>query len=124
MKTYKYTDDTNTVVHIFDEDGVSRSSTFVSALPAGVEILPADPVGEVVPEEVTRFQARAALLQAGLLDEVESLVFAAGADRMLQLAYEAATFKRHSQFVQAMAQQLDLSERQLDGLFIAAAQIE
>lgn len=77
-----------------------------------------------VPQEVTRFQARAALLQAGLLDDVESLVFSAEADRMLQLAYEAATFKRHSQFVHAMALQLGLTEQQLDDLFIAAAKIE
>lgn len=42
MKTYKYTDNSNTVAHVIDEDGVSRSSCLSSVLPAGVEILPAD----------------------------------------------------------------------------------
>lgn len=30
MTTYKYTDETNTVVHVIDEDGISRSSCMVS----------------------------------------------------------------------------------------------
>lgn len=41
-KVYKYIDSTNQSVHIFDEDGVSRSSALVEALPEGVSILPAD----------------------------------------------------------------------------------
>jgi len=32
MKTYQYTDESNTVVHIFDEDGISRSSCLVSVI--------------------------------------------------------------------------------------------
>lgn len=83
------------------------------------------PVPVTVPQEVTRFQARAALYQAGWLDEVEALIATPETDRMLVLAWQdALAFKRQSPFVQAMAQQLGLSEPQLDGLFIAAAQIE
>lgn len=83
------------------------------------------PVPITVPQEVTRFQARAALYQAGLLDGVESLIAAPEADRMLVLAWQdALTFKRHSSFVQAMAQQLSLGESQLDELFISASNIE
>lgn len=44
MKTYKYTDSTNNVVHIIDADGVSRSSCIASILPAGTVIAAADPV--------------------------------------------------------------------------------
>ncbi|KMJ53839.1 hypothetical protein ACG97_06260 [Vogesella sp. EB] len=74
---------------------------------------------------MTRFQARAALYQAGWLDEVEALIAAPETDRMLVLAWQdALTFKRQSPFVQAMAKQLGLSEPQLDGLFITAAGIE
>lgn len=40
MTTYRYTDATNTVAHIIDADGVSRSSMLASALPEGVEVLP------------------------------------------------------------------------------------
>ena len=42
MITYKYTDSTNTVVHVIDGDGISRSSMLISALPESTEILPAD----------------------------------------------------------------------------------
>jgi hypothetical protein len=43
VTTYKYTDATNTVVHVIDEDGVSRMSMAASALPVGTEVQPADP---------------------------------------------------------------------------------
>lgn len=42
MRTYKYTDATNTVVHIIDEDGKSRESCLADVVPDGDEILPAD----------------------------------------------------------------------------------
>jgi hypothetical protein len=40
MKTYQYTDPTNQVVHVIDEDGISRMSMLASALPDGTAILP------------------------------------------------------------------------------------
>lgn len=78
-----------------------------------------------VPQQVSRFQARAALYQAGLLDQVEAAIAAPGTDMMLKLAWQdAQTFKRESQFVAGMAQALGLSAQQLNDLFIAASQIE
>jgi hypothetical protein len=44
VKTYQYTDATNTVAHVIDEDGLSRMSMLASVLPEGVDILPADPL--------------------------------------------------------------------------------
>lgn len=43
MKTYQYTSPENTVVHVVDEDGISRMSMLASAVPDGVEILPCAP---------------------------------------------------------------------------------
>jgi hypothetical protein len=43
MKTYKYTDSTNTVVHVIDVDGISRSSCLASTLEDGAKILPCEP---------------------------------------------------------------------------------
>lgn len=43
MTTYKYTDATNTVVHVIDDDGISRSSMLASLVPEGESIIPADP---------------------------------------------------------------------------------
>ena len=39
---YKYTSPENTVVHVIDEDGISRMSVLASALPADTVIEPAD----------------------------------------------------------------------------------
>lgn len=50
MKTYRYTDASNSAVHVFDEDGVSRMSLAASALPVGAEVLP------FVPTELSQFE--------------------------------------------------------------------
>ena len=57
-KTYKYVDDSNEWVHIFDEDGITRSSAVVSEIPEGSEILPADPVPVETPvDPLVKLQA-------------------------------------------------------------------
>lgn len=77
-----------------------------------------------VPTTVTRFQARAALLGAGLLPQVEAAVAASG-DAFLQLAWaEATTFSRASPTVAALAGALGLDGAALDDLFRAAGAIE
>lgn len=76
-----------------------------------------------VPDVVTPFQARAALRAAGLLDGVLTLV--AAADATTQDAWEYATeFRRTSPLLNGLAQQLGMTDQQLDQLFIAAAAIE
>jgi hypothetical protein len=79
----------------------------------------------VVPQVVTRFQARAALLRAGLLDTVNALLGAPGADPFMKLAWEdAQEFKRESPTVLALASALGLTSAALDDLFRTAATIE
>ena len=76
----------------------------------------------VIPQVVSRFQAKAALLAAGLLDDVEAAM--AQASPVAQLAWsEAIEFRRDSTTVAAMASQLSLTDENLDDLFVAAAQI-
>lgn len=78
-----------------------------------------------VPPQVTRFQARAALHQAGLLAQVEVAIAEPDTDMMLKLAWQdAQTFKRDSQFISGMAKKLGLPDQKLDDLFISASQIE
>lgn len=72
---------------------------------------------------VTRYQAKAALLEAGLLDQCESIVAAAN-DPQLDLAWKEAGFIRLSSFVDYVGDQLNLTPEQLDDLFIAAAKIK
>lgn len=71
---------------------------------------------------VSRFQAKAALLQAGLLDQVEAAV--ANADALTQLAWaEALGFERQSPAILGIAQALGWTAEQLDELFAKAVRI-
>lgn len=79
-----------------------------------------------VPEQVTMRQARLALLEAGKLTVVNSAVAA-----MLGAVGDAArvewefssTVERHRPLVAALAGALNLSDAQLDALFIRAAEM-
>lgn len=123
MNTYKYANEANTVVHIIDEDGISRSSCLVSALPEGVTVLPADLTSAAIPTVVIMRQARHALLQAGLLDQVNTTVAAmvgmAGAAARIEWEF-SPTVDRGSPLVQSLAATLGLTEAQLDYLFSTA----
>lgn len=73
---------------------------------------------------VTRFQALAVLLNAGLLETVESY-FETSDNPLHKLAWKQTLhFYRLSPLVTAVGQVLNLSDDQLDQLFIAAAAIE
>lgn len=72
---------------------------------------------------VSRFQARAALMQAGLLDAVEQAV--AQADALTRMAWaEAVELRRTSPAIAAIAAAVGLTEAQLDALFRTAMAIE
>lgn len=77
-----------------------------------------------VPESVSKFQAKAALLQAGLLDSVEAMMAAPQTPAVAKLAWsDAQEFRRTSPTVAAMTAALGLSEGQIDDLFRVAAGI-
>lgn len=86
---------------------------------------PPPPPGPVVPQSISPFQARAALLGAGLLDAVEAVIADPATPVMMKLAWNTAQeFRRSSPTIAAMASVLGMSSEQLDSLFIAAAEIE
>lgn len=81
------------------------------------------PEPDPVPETISRFQARAALMQADLLATVEAAV--AEADPLTQLAWaEAVEWQRSSPTINALGAALGLTEAQIDDLFRAAAAIQ
>lgn len=83
-----------------------------------------DPVPVPVPAIVTRFQAKAALLNAGLLAQVETLMADPATPAITRLAWvEALSFERSSPTVAAMGAALGLADADIDALFIAAAEI-
>jgi hypothetical protein len=76
-----------------------------------------------IPFSVTPFQAKAALLGAGLLPAVEAAI--AAASPIAQLAWlDATAFTRDSPTIAALSAQLGLTPAQVDALFTVAATIE
>ena len=75
-----------------------------------------------VPQQVTMRQARLALLSAGLLDDVEAVISAAG--RVAQLEWEyAAVVDRSNPAVAAVQQQQGITDAQIDDMFREAAKL-
>lgn len=78
----------------------------------------------VVPQSITRFQAKAALANAGLLDKVQAMMADTNTPVLYRLAWEEAlNFERGSATIKAMSGALNLTDEELDSLFTAAAAI-
>ena len=75
-----------------------------------------------VPQQVTMRQARLALLSAGLLDDVEMVIAAAGRAAQLEWEY-AAVVDRSNPAVAAVQQQQALTDTYIDDLFREAAKL-
>ena len=75
-----------------------------------------------VPQQVTMRQARLALLSAGLLDDVEMVITAAGREAQLEWEY-AAVVDRSNPAVAIVQQQNALTDAQIDDLFREAAKL-
>lgn len=73
---------------------------------------------------VSRFQGKAALDDAGLLDQVEDYMAGDDVSRFTRLAWEEASFRRGSKMVNDIGSELGLSEEKIDELFLAAKEIE
>lgn len=120
-------------LRVVDRDGSSDLFARAEAGEFGA-VTPFDPAFDVTPSAereivVSRLQAKAALLQMGLLDQVEALM--AGLDAMTQLAWrEATSFHRQSPLLNALSAYVTwpdgtvLSDADLDQLFRLAETIE
>ena len=81
------------------------------------------PLPAPVPMAVTRGQARMALYNAGLLEQVEEAV--AAADMPTKIWYsDAQTWLRQNPILTALGGQIGLTDDQIDDLFRAAAAIQ
>lgn len=77
-----------------------------------------------VPKSVSRFQALAALLQAGLLDDVDAYMDLPETDPFVALAWkEAQDFRRDSSIVASVAAVFGMTDSHIDDLFAFAATI-
>lgn len=84
----------------------------------------APPPPDAVPVAVTNFQARAALIAAGLFETVDAAVKSAADPVALQAWEYANEVHRHGHLVTSFAARLGLGPEALDALFRRAATID
>lgn len=83
------------------------------------------PPPPAVPQNVTRFQALAALHLAGKLTAVQAIMAAPETPILAKLAWDnALSFERNSPTLASLAAVLGMTDADLDALFTAAATIE
>lgn len=113
-----------TVLSYIEALGFTHGEFLAECAAAGIVPQQPEPPAAVaqtaaVPQSVSMYQARRALLDAGLLDAVDGAV--QQADRSVQIAWEyAVTVERNSPFIAAMQPALGLTDEQVDALFAAA----
>ena len=87
--------------------------------------IPPESGAPAVPSAVSKFQAKAALFNAGLLDAVESIMSDPATPTLAKLAWsDAQEFLRDSPTVMMLAQALELTDDALNDLFRSAAEIK
>ena len=107
--------------HLFD----NSSATFVLHEETPEEVPTQSKEEWRATTEVSRFQARVALYNFGLLDAVNKMMSDPATPFIVKEAWEAASvFKRNSPTVAAMGAELKLTEEQIDELFKAALEIQ
>jgi hypothetical protein len=84
---------------------------------------PIDVQPVIIPATISMFQCKAALLQAGLLDDANAAVAGSGSPFIILAWAEGTEMQRASPSLAALAPLLGLDDAALDALFIAAAEI-
>lgn len=122
MTIHAFTDNTDGYYQCDVPDGSPLPEWTEALTPCAVQELV---VSVSVPAVVSRFQARAALHLAGLLDTVEAIMASPTTPVLAKLAWaDAQEFKRNSPSLLGIAGALALTDEQLDDLFTTAAGIE
>ena len=112
-----------TVANRINEQG-QQESCLVSALPKGTVIDAYIAPPPPIPQSVTRFQARVALVQAGYFDTINTYIATLPQTDVKRLAWEdAAEWERASPTLNLLANMLGLTDTDVDDLFILASGI-
>lgn len=90
------------------------------------EFVSPEPPAPEMPQTVTMRQARLAMLSAGILDDVESLIQQMPGDegRAARIDWEyALDVRRDWPLIDGLGSQLGMTDQQIDDLFVAAASV-
>src|SRR5690554_4634605 len=129
MKYYKNPNADEVYAYESEQEGQEWGAPeLVEMTPEEVDAHLNPPVQPYVPEQVTRAQCKAALIQSGLWQDVLDYVDGITDPTEKALAEVALNdtthWRRDSPFLNAAAQALNLTSEQLDELFQQAAEIE
>ena len=116
------TPDDEAAIRALEEEAISLRAELRAYLPPYPD--PTAPPAVIVPQRITARQAQLALLNAGLLDDVEAIIEALPANVRSQVRIEwdrATHVERGSTVTQMVATALGLTGTQVDDLFVAAA---
>lgn len=125
---YKYINQEQTIVAVYDENGISNLSGLASALvPEGVTPEPYVEPPAPIPAVVSRAQARKALAIQGLLTLVQPAIDSISDPlqrTLVQIDWDdAQVYERNNPTLMLLAAALGLTEQQLDTLFLEASQL-
>jgi hypothetical protein len=99
------------------------NTIYLDLIAAGHEVLDYVPPTPLV-TEVSPYQARKALKDAGVLTSVLALMASLDETDDARMAWEYATvIHRTSPFINTLGSSLGLTSKQIDGLFLAASQV-
>ena len=116
------TPDDEAAIRALEEEAIALRAELRAYLPPYPA--PTAPPAVIVPQRVTARQAQLALLDAGLLDDVDAIIEALPANVRAQVRIEwdrATHVERGSTVTQMVATALGLTAAQVDDLFVAAA---
>ena len=111
------TTDSKNLIHPNDLLMVYSNTASIGDLWDGVNFSKPAPVPTPVPQSISPAQMRVALINTNLFDRVTSAV--ASGDQKMKIWWEFSTaFERNNVYVVAMATQLNVTDKELDDLFI------
>lgn len=126
---YKLTDST-TIIRASDGGQIPTDPAntdyqqYLAWLAEGNTPEPYTPPPAAIPQTVTRFQARVALVQAGHFDTIDTYIATLPKTDVKRLAWEdAAEWERASPTLNFLANMLGLTDTDVDDLFILASGI-
>lgn len=116
------TPDDEAAIRALEEEAIALRAELRAYLPPYTA--PTAPPAVIVPQRITARQAQLALLNAGLLDDVDTIIEALPANvrAHVRIEWDRATHvERGSTVTQMVATALGLTGAQVDALFVAAA---
>lgn len=121
MKRFQILDEQGQVVNTILADQAFMEATYQGRYRAVADTPSQQP--DTAPQRVTRYQAYTALSEAGLYSQIEAWIGQPDTDEKYRIAWLASDFRRDSELIAAAASLFNLSDEQVDALFLAASQV-